>query len=43
MLDARAFKNNIYHFPFVILDLRLEEIGSNSLSFNLKSKITNGK
>jgi len=43
MLDARAFKKSIYHFPFVILDFTLKEIRSVDFSSNENSKITNGK
>jgi hypothetical protein len=43
MLDAIAFKKIIYHFPFVILDLSLKEIGSSPFFFNDKFKIKNGK
>jgi len=38
-----AFKERIYHFPFVILDLSLEENLHDPISCNDKSKITNGK
>ena len=39
MLDAGC----IFHFPFVILDLTLEEKPIDPVSSNVKSKITNGK
>jgi len=40
-----AFKKNIFHFPFVILDLSLEEIGSSGCSSmtNLKLQMENEK
>jgi hypothetical protein len=43
MLDAIAFKEIIYHFPFIILDLSLEDVGSSALSSisNLKLQMKN--
>jgi hypothetical protein len=42
-IETTAFKKNIYHFPFVILDLSLKKLGTGGFFFNDKSKITNGK
>jgi len=39
----RQNKKNIYHFPFLILDFTFEEQPRDLMTFNLKSKITNGK
>jgi hypothetical protein len=43
MLDAVVFKEVIFHFPFIILDLSFEEIGLSGFHPNDKSKIINGK
>jgi hypothetical protein len=44
-IDATAFKKNIYHFPFVILDLSLKKLGPIGFSSmtNLKLKMENDK
>jgi len=41
--EGYNFKKIIFHFPFVILDLSLEERAPYPISSNDKSKITNGK
>ena len=40
---AIAFKKAIYHFPFVILDLSLEEEGSSAFSSMTNLNLKNGK